>query len=349
MRPMLLPGLRWAWRAPDTVQFGIDVPRPLVVTGLPPLADDLLPAASTASARPRRRSSPTVDAPSVGGRRASSSDCGDFGVVVDGRRWPGGRGLTPDGLGAAAAGRPCRQHAPALPGRPGVRWFDQLARTRVVVVGLSRLGAVVWSSLDRRRRRPRRLRTTPARRGERCLRRWVRPDGGRAAASRAPRSASAVGRAPGASLRRCRACTSSPTPSTSRRAVAGWSPPGHPTSSSPARSGSDAWGPWSSPVPPRVATASTLARRDRDPGWAQVWRQLDPAALPTPTASLVGMTAHLAASHVLEWMTGGEPPTLTGSAGAVAPEGSDAAPAGLPAPGVRLRMAGLAGSRTMAR
>ena len=41
---MLLPGLRWAWRAPDTVQFGIDVPRPLVITGLSPLAADLLPA-----------------------------------------------------------------------------------------------------------------------------------------------------------------------------------------------------------------------------------------------------------------------------------------------------------------
>ena len=77
-------------------------------------------------------------------------------------------------------------------------------------------------------------------------------------------------------------------------------------------------------VPGRTACqfCLELARRDVDAGWADVWRQQLPTPTPDADAVLVGITAHIAAAHVLEWLTGGQPPSLGGFVEVVAPVGT---------------------------
>lgn len=314
---MLVPGLRWAWRAPDTVQFGIEVPRPLVITGLPPLAHDLLPLLD--GSRDRDALVPMVDAP------PSMVDVvlerlRHFGVLIDGRRWPGGRGLTPDGLARLLPDHRVASTLPRFRADPASR-FDQLARTRVVVEGLSRLGAVVWTSLtaagvarvdahDTRRVEARDV----------CVGGFTPTEVGRRRSELpALRQPWVTRGAPRYALQSLHVLTDAVDVETrSRRLVASGTP--HLVVTCQERIGRV--GPLVVPGATPCRHCVTLARRDRDPGWAQVWRQLDPRSAPDADSSLVGMTAHLATSHVLEWMTGGEPPTLTGQLELVAPEGS---------------------------
>jgi hypothetical protein len=65
-----------------------------------------------------------------------------------------------------------------------------------------------------------------------------------------------------------------------------------------------------------------LTRRDLDAGWANIWRQQ--VAVPTPDADgiLVGITANIAAAHVIEWLSGGQPPSVGGFIDVVAPHGT---------------------------
>ena len=316
MRPFLRPGLRWAWRSPDTIQFGVDVPQPLVVTGLSSSARDLLPLLD--GSRTATSLVAALDAP-VSVVDIVLERLLHFGVLIDGRRWPGGRGLTPEGLARLLPDHRVAGTLPRFRADPASR-FDQLARTRVVVEGLSRLGAIVWTSLtaagvarvdahDTGASRP----ATSASAGSPPRRSVVSDLSSPPCVSRGslarPRATSS------------RACTSSPMPSTSRRAVAAWWLLGHPTSSSPARSGSDAWDPWSSLAPLHVTTASpwpvaTLtpagprcggSRPPHPNGHGRVARRHD------------GPPGHLARPRVDD---GREPTTLTGQLELTAPEGS---------------------------
>jgi hypothetical protein len=65
-----------------------------------------------------------------------------------------------------------------------------------------------------------------------------------------------------------------------------------------------------------------LARRDVDSGWSDVWRQQATQSSPDADALLVGTTAHLAAAHVVDWLTGGRPPSWGGFVEVVAPHGA---------------------------
>jgi bacteriocin biosynthesis cyclodehydratase domain-containing protein len=62
-----------------------------------------------------------------------------------------------------------------------------------------------------------------------------------------------------------------------------------------------------------------LARRDVDRGWPTVWRQQSAAATPNADGVLTAITAQIAVAHVLDWLTGGDPPTLDGFVDVTAP------------------------------
>ncbi len=66
-----------------------------------------------------------------------------------------------------------------------------------------------------------------------------------------------------------------------------------------------------------------LARRDVDAGWADIWRQQVTDPTPDADAVLVGITAHIAAAHVLDWLTDGQPPSVGGFVEVVAPRRGD--------------------------
>lgn len=317
VRPLLLPGLRWAWRTRDTVQFGIEVPLPLVVTGLPELARDLLPLLD--GSRDRDQLVAALDAP------GSVVDVVlerllHFGVLIDGRRWPGGRGLTPEGLARLLPDHRVASTLPRFRADPASR-FDQLGRTRVVVEGLSRLGATVWTSLTA---------AGVARVDAHDTRRVEASDvsvggfgptevGRQRSELPALRQSWVTRRAPRYVQQSLHVLTDAVDVETrSRRLVASGTP--HLVVTCQERIGRV--GPLVVPGTTPCRHCITLARRDRDPGWAQVWRQLDPYTRTDTDASLVGMTAHLATAHVLEWMTGGEPTTLTGQLELTAPEGT---------------------------
>ena len=316
---MLIPGLRWAWRTLDTVQFGIEVPEPLLVTGLPPFARDLLPLLDGSR-------SPHDLATAVGASAAAVdvvlSRLDHFGVIIDGGRWPGGRGLAPDGLARLLPDQRVISALPRFRSDPASR-LDRLATSRVVVEGLSRLGAVLWTALtaagvarvdadDARRVAPQDVCPggfAPAEVGrQRCelprlRQQWVTRAAPRYAAERLHVLTDAVD----VEIR-------------SQQLVAGGTP--HLVVTCQEQVGRV--GPLVLPGRTPCRHCVTLARRDHDPGWAQVWRQLGPDASPDAESSLVGMTAHLAAAHVVDWLTGGSPPTLTGVVEITAPHGTAA-------------------------
>jgi hypothetical protein len=65
-----------------------------------------------------------------------------------------------------------------------------------------------------------------------------------------------------------------------------------------------------------------LTRRDLDAGWSDIWRQQVAAPTPDADAVLVGITANIAAAHIIEWLSGGRPPSVAGFIDVVAPHGT---------------------------
>ncbi|HVQ88293.1 MAG TPA: ThiF family adenylyltransferase [Actinomycetes bacterium] len=145
MRPMLNPALRRVWRDPNTVQFGVDVQTPVLLTGVGDETAELL-----------RKLDGTHDWREF---VPSSSDNGDsarhvesllnrlsaLNVLIDGASWPGGRGLS-----VAARARLAPDLAAAAlrttPGDPA-RQCNRFAETAVGIVGVGRLGAVIATLL----------------------------------------------------------------------------------------------------------------------------------------------------------------------------------------------------------
>lgn len=316
MRPMIVPGLRWAWRTPDTVQFGIDVPAPVLLTGLPAFTHQLLPLLdgsrtndallpALCADRPPDTQPPTSDAV-----HAVLERLVHFELVVDGGSWPGGRGLRPEGLARLLPDHRVASSTPRFRSDPAAR-LDQLAGTRVVVEGLSRLGAVLWSALtasgvarvDARDPRPVAPEDvcvggfTPAEIGRRrCELPSLREQWSTRAA---PRYASTV----------VHVLTDAvDVEARSRHLVA----TGRPHLVVTCRELIGRVGPLTVPGRTPCAHCVTLARRDRDPGWAHVWRQLDAPPSPDADSLLVGVTANVAAAHLLDWLTEGTPSTLSG-------------------------------------
>lgn len=319
---MLTPGLRWAWRMADTVQFGIDVPHPVVVGGLPPVSQDLLPMLDGVGSEQQilsrlqaqgRDQAEVMQAATVVARLI------DLGLVVDGGRWPGG-GLVP----AATRDRLMPDHrcATALERfrpDPAARWA-MLGRARVTVVGVSRLGAGIgrvvagagvarvelddprpvtladvcsggFSPSDVGMRRSNLLTEHPE---------W----GGGSTSRRIDRQVVVVTDAVDTHSR-CRRLAATDTAHllVSCRELIG------------------RVGPFVEPGRSPCHFCLELARRDLDSAWADVWRQQ--VAVPTPDADgiLVGITANIAAAHIIEWLAGGRPPSVGGFVDIVAPHG----------------------------
>lgn len=323
MRPMLVPGLRWAWRAADTVQFGIDVPRPVVVGGLPPVSRDLLPMLdgvrpendllSRLGAHGRTRAEIT-QATAVIARLT------DLRLVVDGGRWPGGSRLPATTRDRLMPDHRCATALERFRADPGARWAA-LGAARVSVSGVSRLGATVGRALasagvarvELDDSRPVTLADVssggfaPADVGmQRSDLLTAHPEW--RAGSPSPRIAREVVVVTDAvdSHARCRrlAATDTAHVLVSCRELIG------------------RVGPFVLPGRSPCHFCLELTRRDRDPGWSDIWRQQ--LAVPTPDADavLVAITANIAAAHIVEWLSGGRPPSVGGFVDVVAPHGT---------------------------
>jgi hypothetical protein len=320
---MLVPGLRWAWRAPDTVQFGIDVPQPIVVGGLPPISHVLLPMLD--GVRPEkdllsglagRGHQPTeiAEAATVIARLA------DLHLVLDGGRWPGGGRLPATTRERLMPDHRCATAHHRFRPDPGVRW-RALAGARVSVIGVSRLGATIArvlasvgvARIDLDDPRPVTLADvssggfSPADVGTRRSDLLAAHPEWRAGTP-SPRINHEVVVVTDAvdSHSRCRRLAAADTAHVlvSCRELIG------------------RVGPFVVPGRSPCGFCLELSHRDRDAGWSQIWRQQ--VAVPTPDADavLVGITANIAAAHLLEWLTGALPPSVGGFVDIVAPHGT---------------------------
>lgn len=313
MRPMLVPGMRWAWRSPDTVQFGIDVPEPVVVAGLPPLAHALLQLLD--GHRPLDEVVTALS--SVGGARSTAAEAHalidrltDLGVVVDGGSWPGALSLPPDVRARLAPDLRCASVLGRFRSLPATRW-QTLASSEVVVVGASRLGAtiarmLVDAALGRVTIKDAREVTAAdvsaggfgaedvgLRRSE-----WLSSTADRASCR------SAVG-----THRRLTVVTDAVETDLHCRSLFVADKPHLAVS---ARELIGRVGPLVEPGRSPCHFCLTLAHRDRDPAWASIWRQQRATATPDVDALLVNLTAAAAVAHVVDWLTGGRPPSIGG-------------------------------------
>ncbi|MCZ3386220.1 MAG: ThiF family adenylyltransferase, partial [Actinomycetia bacterium] len=307
----------------DTVQFGIDVPHPLIVGGLPAMGRPLLERldgirtdhdifASLIEDR--------VDTTDGAEPAALLERLVELGIVVDGGRWPGNLSVTgdsrdrllPDVRAASAFER--WRHEPAG------RW-DALRRAHVTVAGASRLGATLGRTLaaagvgrididD-----PRQVTAADVSIGG-----FAPSDIGRfradPLATRPPSTTGQRGRGAGRRLvivtdavdphRRCRLLSAAGTV--------------HLVVSCQEQIGRV--GPLVEPGHTPCQFCLELTRRDIDAGWADIWRQQVATATPDADALLVGITAGIAAMHAVEWLTDGQPPSLGAFVEVLAPHGA---------------------------
>lgn len=322
MRPLLAPGMRWAWRTPTTLQFGIDVPRPLVVSGLPAFGHLLLPLLDGT----RERSQIPAAIAALSGEGSTDSEVlaiidrlVDLGIVVDGGSWPGALAVNAAWREQLAPDLRCASAIERFRSRPAARW-DALAASEVVIMGASRLGATIariltsaglgrvtvrdtrdvspadvsvggYATADVGRRRSELLSTPFAENGH--------PHSGEVD----QRLVVVTDAANTDSLCRSLSTTDKPHLVVSCRELVG------------------RVGPLVEPGRTPCHFCLALARRDRDPQWPAIWRQHQATATPDADTVLVGLTAYLAIAHALDWLTGGRPPSIGGFVEVTAPYG----------------------------
>lgn len=323
MRPMLIPGLRWAWRSHDSVRFGIDVPSPLIVSGLPAVSHALLSQLDGVQTLAEILTQLAADgADSTAGAEPAAvvERLSGLGLIVDGGSWPGRLDLSP-----AARERllPDIRSASALPrwrAEPADRW-SALASAQVTIVGVSRLGAVVARGLaaagvGRVQLNDRGV-VSP---GDVSIGGFAPADVGR------PRSELlvahpewAVGRPPRSPDQQLTVVTDAAETYLRCRALAA-AGTAHLVLS--CRELVGRVGPLVEPNAPPCHFCIELARRDLDPGWANVWRQQAPHPTPDADAVLVAITANIAVAHTVDWLTEGRPPSIGGFVDVVAPHGA---------------------------
>ena len=325
MRPLLVPGMRWAWRTPTTLQFGIDVPTPLVVSGLPAFGHRLLPLLDG-----------TLEhSEIVRAMRASGSECPadtdvlaiidrlvDLGIVVDGGAWPGALAVTAEWRDQMAPDLRCASAIERFRSRPATRW-DALAASEVVIMGASRLGATIARTLthtglgrvtvrDTRDVSPADVSVGGYATGDVGRRRsevlsTVIPENGHPHSGEVHRRLVVVTDAANTdSLCRSLTTTDKPHLVVSCRELVG------------------RVGPLVEPGRSPCHFCLALARRDRDPQWPTVWRRQQVTSTPDADTVLVGLTAYVAVAHVLDWLTRGRPPSIGGFVEIAAPYGETA-------------------------
>ncbi|MCZ3389389.1 MAG: TOMM precursor leader peptide-binding protein [Actinomycetia bacterium] len=320
---MLCPGLRLAWRSPDTVQFGIDVPHPLIISGLPPIGRQLLATLNgirTEQEIVAQLVADGADGAAVAGTAAVLRRLADLGVVVDGGQWPGRLPLTsdlrerlePDIRATSALERWRRE--------PAARW-EALSRCHITVAGVSRLGATLAHSLaaagvarvELDDPRP----VTPA---DVSLGGFAPTDVGERRADLVLAHQESGSRSRSSSIVRHLVVVTDAVETHPRcRALAAAGTP-HLVVSCHELLGRV--GPLVQPGQSPCQFCLELARRDVDRDWPAIWRQQVTDSTPSADGVLIAITAQIAAAHVLDWLTGGQPPSVGGFVEVAAPHAS---------------------------
>jgi hypothetical protein len=301
---MLRPGLRHAWRTPDTLQVGIDVPEPLIISGLPVLSHALLTRIDGVRNRTDVVTSLVRDGLDTSGGAQSEAVLArltQLGVVVDGGEWP--QQLTP-----ATVSDPRTDAS-----RPTHPW-RRLLSTSVTIRGAGRLGGVLARSLvaagmgavavdDERT-------VTPA---DLAPGGFTSDDVGHprrvVATDRRPRPLSSTQQLVVVTdevdlSAECRRLNQDATPHlvvTCRELIG-------------------RVGPFVLPGRTSCLLCLELSRRDRDSHYALVWRQRLRQPQPECEPLLAAVTATIAASHVTTWAAGGTPPSVDAVLDVVAPD-----------------------------
>lgn len=323
VRPLLCPGLSCTWRSPDTVQFGIDVPHPIIVSGLPPIGRPLLESLDgvrtevelIAALIEKQLTPPDGAEPAAVLTRLI-----DLGVIVDGGKWPGTLStadpdrerLVPDLRAASALER--WRHEPAG------QW-EARGRAQVTVIGASRLGATLGRALaaagvgrveidDAR----------PVSAADVSLGGFAVSDIGRRRSDALTALRAGVAAPRGVAAGRRLTVVTDAVDTHSRCRSLGASGASHLVVS--CRELMGRVGPLVQPGESACQFCLELTRRDIDPGWAHIWRQRRAVATPDADAVLVAITANLAAAHVLDWLTDGQPPSVGGVIDVTAPHGA---------------------------
>lgn len=309
MRPMLNPGLRRVWRDPSTVQFGVDVPEPVVLQGVDDSTAallDRLDGSMSSAAFVQRAVQDGHEAAAVSKllRELTQS-----GAVIDAATWPGGRALTvaararlvPD---LAAAALTEFAHGPA-------DRCEQLASTSLTIHGVGRLGAVLGTLLsasgigrihvvDDRTVRPEDV----------CVGGFTSDDLGQPRASVTHHLAAwrSVGDVP--SQRDLAVVTNAVD---SRQVAQVLTAAGTPHLVVTSAEGVGRVGPFVMPGQSSCLRCHDLTRTDHDPGWPRVVVQLgDSADQVACDSNLTLATGAIAALHVISWLSTGQPPSLNG-------------------------------------
>ncbi|HEX5016341.1 MAG TPA: ThiF family adenylyltransferase [Actinomycetes bacterium] len=305
MRPMFRPGLSCAWRSDNCLHLDVDNPNPILLGSLPSQAAaalDLMDGTRTLDEliATLQQSGP------VSGVRDMVRRLVDLGAVIDCRVWPGGRKVATD-----SRNRLLPDLTASGPRDPD-EWWERLAQTHVVVIGASRLGSLIASTLA----------TAGVGRVTVDDRRKITEGdlvhGGF--------TSSDVGR------RRCELFILHPELQAMKRTNRPFSRrlyvvtdcvdadlrgsalmrqgSAHLVVRSSGRTGRV--GPFVVPGQTACLFCVHLHHRDHDPAWPMVWRQVQWDATPVTHSITVGITANTAASHVLAWMNGDEPASMRG-------------------------------------
>ena len=314
MRPIIRPGLTVAWRTVDTLQLGIDAPQPVVISGVPSSARFVLNLMDGVRTRSELLSAvaPPEDIDQVA---ALVDHLVELGAVVDAGRWPGGPRIS-----AKSRARLLPELMSASPPEPE-RWWRSMAQTQVAIIGASRLGASIACALaaagigrvlvdDRR----------PVATADVSPGGFTPDDVGKPRSSLLtlhPEWRAMSSRLP---LRREITVITDAVDiddHAQRLATQGIA---HLVVSCRERIGRV--GPLVKPGITPCVFCLHLRQRDHDPRWPHVWRQQPSTPSPIAHGTTAAVTAQLAASHVLAWALGDEPPSSHSIIEILAPHGT---------------------------
>jgi bacteriocin biosynthesis cyclodehydratase domain-containing protein len=304
MRPMLRPGLAWAWRSADSLQLGVDGPAAVVLSGLPAQCEGLLELLDGTKNTDQVVAHLAETGPTHGIRDLLTR-LWEVGALVDGGRWPGGAAIS-----AASRDHLMADLMASAPKDPD-HWWRSLARTEVVVIGASRLGAITACALNASGiGRVRVLDSRPVTSGDVALGGFAQSDVGRRRSDllvdhpEVPTTVSDV------KLDRVvYVVTDAVDLDVHARSLA---ERGATFLVVTCREGAGRVGPFVHPGETACYLCVQLHRRDHDPAWPQIWRQLRHDSTPVVSATMAAITAYLAAAHVLAWCCDDHVPSMRG-------------------------------------
>ena len=321
MRPMLNPGLRRVWRDPATVQFGVDVPEPVVLHGIDDGAAALLGRLDGSMDLEAFVQRATQEGHQPDAIRQLIRELARSGVLIDAATWPGGSALTPTARSRLApdlAASALTQWA--APG-PADR-CAQLAATSITIHGVGRLGAILGVLLsasgigtidivDDRTVRPEDV----------CVAGFSAADVGESRASLSSHLAQWKSVAEVPPTRQLVIVTNGD----SRQLAQSLTAAGTPHLMVTCTESVGRIGPFVLPGESSCLRCHDLTHTDRDPGWPRVVVQLDDDAEHLASDSnLTLATGATAVLHLISWLSGGQPPSLNGVVELRLPNGDSA-------------------------